>query len=775
MTVIVTQPAIDIREVLSELHLDEELFESIRSALQPDSPIMTTPAVKDFISITGTAPKITFTDTDGAFGQYNELNNNGSTSVWFHLDAGGEAKANSLLPTFGISFSDPINFAYTMYTTEESFRWLSQDVIDQGATNTQDLGYFTIQIYDDDINPGIYGSDVLVLENRSQANNADVVLSMQTRTNGTTEFGDCQIKFGDASDISSGFFHYRHSTAGNNRMEWNVENTTRLQLWESGSFKLINETELIVENSSSWIELRDTDRTTSSAVANILTDANAGMKLDLDPSSTGDSTTDFTIDIDNVTRLTVNPTGTTIAGGLTIDTSTDQFTIGPDVFDALLAGVNIQPTDLVNTADGDTLLTVRSGGGSPRLFVQHSGRTGTSNTDFWVGTSSDMTGGNRVFHDAYHPNADTLTTGRTISLTGDVTGTSAAFDGSGNLSFATVVADDSHNHSSSSGGFTTNGTLTVGPTGSSQITTGNNQTRGKISVWTSSTFGIGMGTTYTHGGLSDYAMTFQMDNTANRGWWWGTTTHSNAQGAMSLTNTGRASISGGVRIGYGISDTTTPGATGLSINGDLAISGAVSGDAIATQSEAETGTNNDQLMTPLRTAQAITSQSSGSASAMTRLATASLAGDTTADFTAFDNATYETYMFILSNVVLAIDLAELYIRTSTDGGATFDGTTTSYITSEASGTAGFFELSNNQGSTSGEDGWSGTVWVYGAGTIERTRLKYDGFYISSSGSPVNVNRSGERDAATDTDALRFYASSGTLESGTITMYGIRNS
>ena len=47
MTVIVTQPAIDIREVLSELHLDEELFESIRSALQPDSPIMTTPAVID--------------------------------------------------------------------------------------------------------------------------------------------------------------------------------------------------------------------------------------------------------------------------------------------------------------------------------------------------------------------------------------------------------------------------------------------------------------------------------------------------------------------------------------------------------------------------------------------------------------------------------------------------------------------------------------------------------------------------------------------------------
>ena len=52
--------------------------------------------------------------------------------------------------------------------------------------------------------------------------------------------------------------------------------------------------------------------------------------------------------------------------------------------------------------------------------------------------SSDITG-----------NAATATawdTGRTIELTGDVTGTSGSFDGSGNLSFAVAVADNSHNH-----------------------------------------------------------------------------------------------------------------------------------------------------------------------------------------------------------------------------------------------------------------------------------------------------------------------------------------
>jgi hypothetical protein len=42
--------------------------------------------------------------------------------------------------------------------------------------------------------------------------------------------------------------------------------------------------------------------------------------------------------------------------------------------------------------------------------------------------------------------ATSLATGRTISLTGDVTGTSGSFDGSGNVSITATVADDSHNH-----------------------------------------------------------------------------------------------------------------------------------------------------------------------------------------------------------------------------------------------------------------------------------------------------------------------------------------
>jgi len=53
--------------------------------------------------------------------------------------------------------------------------------------------------------------------------------------------------------------------------------------------------------------------------------------------------------------------------------------------------------------------------------------------------------GNTAFHDGYHPNADKWTTARTLSLTGDVTG-STSWDGSGNASITTAVANDSHTH-----------------------------------------------------------------------------------------------------------------------------------------------------------------------------------------------------------------------------------------------------------------------------------------------------------------------------------------
>lgn len=61
--------------------------------------------------------------------------------------------------------------------------------------------------------------------------------------------------------------------------------------------------------------------------------------------------------------------------------------------------------------------------------------------------SADGTNFNRLFHDGYHPNADAWTTARTLTLSGDATG-SVSWDGSADASLTVTVANDSHTHDS---------------------------------------------------------------------------------------------------------------------------------------------------------------------------------------------------------------------------------------------------------------------------------------------------------------------------------------
>jgi len=97
------------------------------------------------------------------------------------------------------------------------------------------------------------------------------------------------------------------------------------------------------------------------------------------------------------------------------------------------------------------------------------------------------------------------------------------------------------------------------------------QTRDKLRVWDSGTYSIGMKSGYTYGGLNDYAMSFQMSDTNNRGFWWGDTSHNDAQGAMSLTTNGRLTVASSARIGFGETDTTSPGSNyTLEVNGTFA-------------------------------------------------------------------------------------------------------------------------------------------------------------------------------------------------------------
>jgi len=127
---------------------------------------------------------------------------------------------------------------------------------------------------------------------------------------------------------------------------------------------------------------------------------------------------------------------------------------------------------------------------------------------------------------------------------------------------------------SNAGALTISSTLTV--TGNN-ITLASTNSRDKYRVWNDSTYTIGMTTPFTFGSLNnDYAMTFQFSNTDARGFWWGDTAHTGAQGAMALSTNGKLTVADSIRLGYGESDTTIPGATyKLDVSGDAFVSGSV--------------------------------------------------------------------------------------------------------------------------------------------------------------------------------------------------------
>ena len=90
------------------------------------------------------------------------------------------------------------------------------------------------------------------------------------------------------------------------------------------------------------------------------------------------------------------------------------------------------------------------------------------------------------------------------------------------------------------GKFLFNGSVAYGP---DAYAVQNGDSYSKFRMWgNSSTYAIGMHSGQTYGYLADYAMTFQMNNSANRGWKWQYENQGASGGAMSLTTDGRLYI-----------------------------------------------------------------------------------------------------------------------------------------------------------------------------------------------------------------------------------------
>jgi len=265
-------------------------------------------------------------------------------------------------------------------------------------------------------------------------------------------------------------------------------------------------------------------------------------------------------------------TGGTLTGNLAISGGNERLTVGG--------------TTTVDTIDGNRPNITLMGGVYPHMTIdsRNAGNTGTNGNHgpvfsfvqrlstsgyrrFAIGTAG-YNGDRLSFGYAdNNPNPHHgmgidstggmmyLTTGAQLIVNGSVS-TPILYD-KDNTAYYTNPASNSHlNMLSTAGTITTPKIIMTG-----------DQSRGKLSVWAGNTYGIGMGSGYNFGGLvNEYAMTFQMSNTANRGFWWGDSSHTNSQGAMSLTTTGKLTVASGIRVGYGETDTTAP-VGGLQVSG----------------------------------------------------------------------------------------------------------------------------------------------------------------------------------------------------------------
>ena len=183
-------------------------------------------------------------------------------------------------------------------------------------------------------------------------------------------------------------------------------------------------------------------------------DLSANRTIDIDSSYTGFDGRYYT-ETEADSRFLRGNTSDTLSGDLTVTGSVQ--TEGPDGGITLrtwtggsgyggLATVNQSGNEYIVLSDGDNTF-ISGGSASGGVYIRGGNNGAGGSGDLVVPYSGNPTfAGNTIFHDGYHPNADKWTTARTLSLSGDASG-SVSWDGSANATLSVTVANDSHSHS----------------------------------------------------------------------------------------------------------------------------------------------------------------------------------------------------------------------------------------------------------------------------------------------------------------------------------------
>lgn len=155
-----------------------------------------------------------------------------------------------------------------------------------------------------------------------------------------------------------------------------------------------------------------------------------------------------------------------------------------------------------------------------------------------------------------------------------------------------------------------------------------------------------------------------------------------------------------------------------------------------------------------------------------------------------DLGDYSFIMFVLDNILPTTDDVELWCRTSTNNGSSYDAGASDYSWTHRGRTgatsqdvssadskivfnqaAAGLDISNATG-----EGFTGVVRLFNPNAASQKTIDWQGTFINANGNSASYTGGGKRVAAADVDAIQFlFSNSSTIASGTIYAYGVLKS
>jgi hypothetical protein len=141
----------------------------------------------------------------------------------------------------------------------------------------------------------------------------------------------------------------------------------------------------------------------------------------------------------------------------------------------------------------------------------------------------------------------------------------------------------------------------------------------------------------------------------------------------------------------------------------------------------------------------------------------------------------------MTDVVPANDAVNLRMRTSTDGGSTYDSGSNDYKFIAQNRNDSATTYSADLGDTThirvcdsvgnaADEGLQGIIYFAGpSGTVINKLFRMFVWYVDSGNNAHTLDGVGMRDDVANVDAVQFYMASGNIASGVFRLYGLSNS